>query len=115
LGIRSFRQQILRERDTAEARELFLWPEFYSTSGCRDLLFHKHEQRFTIPEIRGFLETRKLDFLRFLFRDGSVVRQYQSMFPGAEITDLACWHAYEVRNPNTFRHLYCFYCQKQKS
>jgi SAM-dependent methyltransferase len=115
LSMRAFRQEILHERDTAEARELLLWPEFYSASGCRDLVFHRHERRFTIPKIRGFLEEHKLDFLRFLFRDASVVRQYQSMFPGAEITDLESWHRYEVRNPDTFRHLYCFYCQKRES
>jgi ubiquinone/menaquinone biosynthesis C-methylase UbiE len=115
VSMRAFRQEILRERDSAEARELLQWPEFYSASGCRDLLFHRHERRFTIPKIRRFLEKQKLDFLGFLFRDARALKQYRSMFPDAEITDLESWHAYEVRNPDTFRHLYCFYCQKQES
>ena len=68
LSMRSFRQEILRERNSPQTQELILWPEFYSASGCRDLLFHVNERRSTIPQIRCFLEEQNLRFLGFLFR-----------------------------------------------
>jgi SAM-dependent methyltransferase len=114
MGLRAFRQEILRYRESAEARELLAMPEFYSASGCRDQLFHVHERRFTIPEIRGFLETQGLRFLGFLFRSPRVMTQYEEMFPRADKTDLRSWHAFELKHPETFRHQYCFYCQKPK-
>ena len=112
LSMRCFRQEILQDRDSPEAKELLRWPEFYSASGCRDLLFHVNERRFTIPEIQEFLENHDLKFLGFLFRSHQILRQYQSAFPAETTTDLSCWHRFETDYPDTFRHLYCFHCQK---
>lgn len=112
--MRDFRQQIIGNRESTESRELLGWPEFYSASGCRDLLFHVHERCFSIRQIRDFLNEQGLRFLGFIFRSSRVLVQYKAMFPDAELTDLAAWHTYELRYPETFRHMYCFYCQKRK-
>ena len=39
--------------------------DFFSTSGCRDLLFHVQEHRFTIPQIAAFLAENDLAFVGF--------------------------------------------------
>ena len=39
--------------------------DFYTTSACRDLLFHVQEHQLTIPEISGFLAENGLTFLGF--------------------------------------------------
>ena len=39
--------------------------DFYSTSECRDLLFHVQEHRMTLPQIKAFLAAQDLQFLGF--------------------------------------------------
>lgn len=39
--------------------------DFFTTSGCRDLLFHDQEHRFTLPDISAFLAKGRLDVSRF--------------------------------------------------
>ena len=39
--------------------------DFYSTSECRDLLFHVQEHRMTLPQIKAFLVAQELQFLGF--------------------------------------------------
>jgi len=112
LSMRAFRQELLRERDNPESGELLLFPEFYSASGCRDLLFHVQERRYRLPQIRDFLARHNLAFLGFLLRDPAVFQQFEASFPRAAATDLDAWDAFENIHPQTFRHLYCFYSQK---
>ena len=40
-------------------------PDFYSTSGVRDLLFHVKEHRFTIPKIKKIMKKLNIKFLGF--------------------------------------------------
>ncbi|MGC1348708.1 MAG: class I SAM-dependent methyltransferase, partial [Xanthobacteraceae bacterium] len=64
-NIRAMRQRIIRERDDGRWNLLLNTVDFYSTSGCRDIFFHVMEHRFTIPEIRSFLDQHRLRFLGF--------------------------------------------------
>src|SRR5262249_4359341 len=61
--IRRCRQDIIRETDHWNLPIHVL--DFYSLSGCRDLLFNVMEHRFTIPEIAAFLNENDLSFLAF--------------------------------------------------
>ena len=54
---------------------------FFTTSECRDLLFHVREDRFTLPRIETALRTLGLDFLGFEFADQEAMRRFRSANP----------------------------------
>ncbi len=88
-------------------------PDFYSISGCRDLLFHVQEHRLTLLEIAAFLAANELTLIGIDI-DRQVGARYQARFPAdRSMTDLACWHQFETENPSTFRGMYQFWVQKK--
>jgi SAM-dependent methyltransferase len=103
-GIRHCRQDILTlaRGGNAEMARLTQRNSFFTTSECRDLLFHVQEQRFTLPRIEAALAALKLDFLGFEFA-GPAPR---SPAP------LADWHRFETEHPQTFAGMYEFWVQK---
>jgi SAM-dependent methyltransferase/tetratricopeptide (TPR) repeat protein len=110
--IRRCRQDILRDANTARWRRATEASDFYSVSGCRDLLFHVMEHRFTIPRIKTFLDEQKLSFAGFHI-DPQAIERFLARFPGLEtLTDLDKWQAYEADNPQTFRRMYVFTARK---
>jgi tetratricopeptide (TPR) repeat protein/SAM-dependent methyltransferase len=87
--------------------------DFFSTSGCRDLLFHVQEQRLTIPQIADFIAENGLTFVGFDL-DPATPEKYLRRFPQDKaMTDLACWDAFEREHPHTFAGMYQFWVQKQ--
>jgi SAM-dependent methyltransferase len=94
-------------------RVLAKFGDFFSTSECRDLLFHVQESRFTIPAIKAFLAEQNLRFLGFEF-DPATMRQVQAMFAqaGKSLVDLDAWHDLETNNPDAFATMYQFWVQK---
>ena len=102
----------MRDADEARWQRAVELPDFYSTSGCRDLLFHVMEHRFTIPRIKAFLVEQKLSFLGFN-ADPEIAEQFQTRFPGdAALTDLDKWQTFEADNPLAFRRMYVFMVRK---
>jgi len=81
--------------------------DFFSMQECRDLLFHSHEQLFTLPGIKEILKELGLAFLGFEHPDPRMSAAFLLDHPGngAE-RDLDAWHDFETRNPGTFRDLY---------
>jgi 2-polyprenyl-3-methyl-5-hydroxy-6-metoxy-1,4-benzoquinol methylase len=111
--IRAARQEILALDDSAPARGVASSGDFFGTSSCRDLLFHVHETRFTLPRIKDFLDQHGLEFLGFLLRPQRR-RDYLAAFPDDKAcTSLDNWHAFEGRNPGFFRGMYQFHVQKR--
>jgi SAM-dependent methyltransferase len=109
--IRRFRQDLMSGSQDRYAAIIHS-PNFYSTSACRDLLFHVQEHRLTLPRIAEFLAGHGLSFLGFEL-DGRTSARYRVAFPDdAAMTDLALWHRYETANPDTFRGMYQFWVQK---
>jgi SAM-dependent methyltransferase/tetratricopeptide (TPR) repeat protein len=110
--IRRCRQDIIR--DAGHWKTLLGSPDFYSMSGCRDLLFNVMEHRFTIPEIAAFLEDNGLSFLGFEpFDDPTVIEKFRRQFGNAvDETDLDQWHRFEVDHPETFWDMYNFMVAK---
>jgi SAM-dependent methyltransferase len=110
--IRKCRQEILRGDTDWRWKMLTATRDFYSMSGCRDLLFNVMEHRFSIPEIKAFLDEQGLSFLGFEL-EPQVIEKFQQQFPGgAARNNLNHWHAYEAANPQTFRHMYVFSVRK---
>jgi SAM-dependent methyltransferase/tetratricopeptide (TPR) repeat protein len=106
--IRRCRQDIIREAE--HWKMLIGAKDFYSMSGCRDLLFNVMEHRFTIPEIAAFLNDNDLSFLAFEpFDDPTVIEKFHKQFPNtADEADLDQWHRFEADHPETFWDMYVF-------
>jgi 2-polyprenyl-3-methyl-5-hydroxy-6-metoxy-1,4-benzoquinol methylase/tetratricopeptide (TPR) repeat protein len=110
--IRACRQELIYREEGTHAKNLTMLTDFYSTSGCRDLLFNVVEHGFTIPDIKVFLDQEGLSFLGFEVDSQSFAR-FQDEFPNpGALTDLDRWHAFEEANPRAFFNMYKFSIQK---
>ncbi len=84
--------------------------DFFSTSECRDLLFHVQEHQFSIPQIAAFLAEAGFKFLGFQTPYRS---RYLKRFPDdTAAANLDNWHLFETENPATFTEMYQFWIQK---
>ena len=107
-GIRRCRRDIIGEAE--HWKTLVGSRDFYSMSGCRDLLFNVMEHRLTLPQIAAFLDAHDLSFLGFEpFDDRTVIERFRKQFPGAaDELDLDRWHRFETDHPLTFWDMYVF-------
>jgi tetratricopeptide (TPR) repeat protein/SAM-dependent methyltransferase len=111
--IRRFRRQVLDEGEQGPHGELMGSTDFYSTSECRDLLFHVQELQLTLPELRTLLDDAGLAFLGFELTIPEVEQGFRREQPQAALDDLDAWHDYEQRHPESFRGMYYFWCTTQ--
>jgi 2-polyprenyl-3-methyl-5-hydroxy-6-metoxy-1,4-benzoquinol methylase len=112
-GIRRFRLDLQLVDQWRPFRSLTAMEDFYDTSGCRDLLFHAKEHRFTPRQIKESLAELDLDFLKFNV-DLAVQQRYSLRYPGELArADLNCWMQFEIENPGTFRGMYNFYVHRR--
>jgi len=110
--IRACRQALMAQPAGTPLRNAALFNDFFTTSECRDLLFHVQEHRMRLPEIKDFLAANDLTFLGFDLK-ARVLQQYAARFPEDEaMTDLDHWHAFEQDSPYTFASMYRFWVQK---
>jgi len=114
-GIRRFRRDLQLEEPWRPFRWLTGMEDFYDTGGCRDLLFHVKERRFTLRQIKASLAELQLDFVKFNL-DSTVQHRYALRYPGELAqADLNSWTQFEVENPTTFLGMYNFYCTDARS
>jgi len=110
--IRRCRQDLMSERP-ADLPDLAELGDFFSTSACRDLLFHVAERRMTLPEIEAFLAAEHLALVGFQL-EAHVAARYRQAFPAdATMTNLANWHAFEQRHPHVFASMYLFWVRRR--
>ncbi len=110
--IRRFRQDLGKEDASAELQWLSKTSDFYSTSECRDLLFHAQEHRLTLDQIESFLSESGLHFIGFEL-DSGVLHQYRTRFTDDPSgINLSNWARFEADNPDTFAAMYHFWIQK---
>jgi tetratricopeptide (TPR) repeat protein/SAM-dependent methyltransferase len=110
--IRRFREDLTTKDMGVELRWLCRTSDFYSTSACRDLLFHVQEHRLTLDQIESFLTEFGLDFIGFEL-DPGVLHQYRTSFTDdPSTTNLRNWARFEAENPDTFVGMYQFWIQK---
>ena len=74
--IRRFRQDLASGTRSLSCKVLSQSRTFFSTSECRDLLFHVQEHRLTLSQIESFLADCGLKFIGFEL-DRSVLHQYR--------------------------------------
>jgi len=110
--IRRFRRDLAVQSAEGELQWLSGTPDFYSTSECRDLLFHVQEHCLTLDQIESFLSQAGLHFLGFEL-DTRTFHRYRSRFAGDPAgINLRNWARFEADNPDTFAGMYQFWIQK---
>ena len=111
IDIRRFRQDLARY-SSLELQALSQYPDFYSTSECRDLLFHVQEHRLTLGQIESFIADFGINFIGFEC-DRTVLNRYRKRFTDdPTCANLSNWSAFEADNPDTFVGMYQFWIQK---
>lgn len=110
--VRRCRQELMDLDDTSDLGVILRSEDFFSTSTCRDLLFHVQEHRMRLSEIEDFLRNNALKFLEFQL-EAPVLRAYRARFPGdPAATNFAHWRDFESDHPDTFFGMYQFWVQK---
>jgi SAM-dependent methyltransferase len=111
-GIRSARAAWRSPSNNEPVPALTESADFFSMSGCRDMLFHEQEVRFDLPRIARDLAELDLVFLGFEFPSESIRRAFETRFPAPDARrDLAAWDEFEAENPTIFAAMYQFWCQ----
>lgn len=111
-GIRRCRQEMLSHADDPLLRQATERLDFFSTSNCRDLLFHVQESRVTLPQIAEFMAANALTFLGF-DAEPELLHRYAQRYPADTAkTDLAAWHEFETEHPKSFAGMYQLWVQK---
>ncbi|MFQ3282162.1 methyltransferase domain-containing protein [Reinekea sp.] len=111
-GIRTMRQAILEGNMPYDFKGILSSQDFYSLSGCRDLLFHIQEHQFEPLELKEMLNQEKLKFLGFVLPE-QVRQSFTKDHPeDSLLTNLDNWQEFEQKNPNTFAGMFQFYAQK---
>ena len=85
--------------------------DFYSVSGCRDLVFHAHEQCFTLPQIGRLLEEAGLELIG-LDTPPEAMAAFQQAYGDADRLNLERWDRLEQTNPFLFAGMYPFWLRK---
>ncbi len=110
--IRRFRQELAGPGNDPSIRPATASEDFFSTSACRDLLFHVQEHQATLPEVKAFISENRLEFLGFEI-GGHVLQHFRRRFPqDRAMIDLDLWHIFETENPLIFAGMYEFWIQK---
>jgi SAM-dependent methyltransferase len=110
--IRMFRNDVMSgEIGAFEGREAVLGtPEFYSTSECRDLVFHVSEKTFTIGSLQRALDELGLRFFGFELPASPLRAAFEREHGAENLRDLNAWEAFEAAHPATFSGMYIFWC-----
>ena len=109
VGIRNARTQIMELPREHPGRDCTRLGDFYSLSGCRDMLFHVREHNFTLPEVAAALDKVGLEFCGFQ-TDDDTMRRYRTLFGSPQ--HLEYWDTLERLYPHTFLGMYQFWCRR---
>ncbi len=114
VGIRACRAAIRAATQDELLARVARNEDFFSMSGCRDMLFHVQEKCFSLPEVAAMIQALGLHFLGFEFPDSDItVSRYRARFPAdALMRHLNNWHRYEQDNPDCFARMYQFWVRK---
>ena len=87
--------------------------DFFTTSMCRDLLFHVQELNTSPSGLKATLDAAGLDFIGFEgFEDAGINAAYRETFPNdPALTDLDNWQAFEAEH-GALTDMYVFWCHK---
>lgn len=109
-GIRAYRAKAMADPSCTFTAS----SDFYTTSSVRDLLFHRQEHQFTIPQIKQALQELGLTFLGF-GTSQTIYERFDTHLPfSQEYMNLDKWAEVEEKEPYMFFAMYQFWCYKPK-
>jgi len=112
-NIQQFRAMLMNKEIDGEFDEIITRPDFYTASGCRDLLFNPVEHLYTLPKIQGLLTQHALNPIGLIGISPQHKAQYDQAFPlDQSRSDLNNWHQIELADPTMFSAMYQLYCTK---
>ncbi|HJU21791.1 MAG TPA: tetratricopeptide repeat protein [Casimicrobiaceae bacterium] len=111
--IRRCRQEMMSRDEGQRFATLARRRDFYTTSECRDLLFHACEHRFTLPQVRRLVDEAGLSFAGFVLSVPHA-RRYLRQFPSdPAMADLDNFERFEAQFPDLFAGMYIFRVRKR--
>lgn len=114
--IRFLRNEIIKgeNRDFIFLKNIPSMLDFYTTSGCRDLLFHVQEHQFSLIQLDEIIKNLGLKFIGFAFYEhDEVIRdKFKQEVPNGSEYSLLDWHKFELNNPSTFISMYQLWLKK---
>lgn len=110
-ALREMRHGIFEAGANGPYRDVLRFRDFYTLSGCRDLLRHEQETQFSIPELQALLKASGLTFLRFETQPGMTEALRDLPDPDTNPFELAHWHQAELRSPSLFAGMYILYAR----
>lgn len=110
--IRAFRAHVLTLPETEPLAALRQSEDFYSLSGCRDLVFHVKEHRYTPTQLGELLASAELRLIGFEAPPEALARFREAFGEGADALDLTLWDRLERDHPEMFAGMYQFWAQK---
>ena len=112
-GVRAFRREIVEGR-AGEIEGLLRSADFYAVSTCRDLVFHVHERRFTIPKLAEALASAGLRPLGFEASRETRAR-YRRECPGdPRLRSLDRLAEFERAHPEAFAGMYLLWAEPER-
>lgn len=109
--IRAFRAHVLALPDGEPLAALKQSADFYSLSGCRDLVFHVQEHRYTPPQLGDLIAGAGLRLVG-LEASPQAKAAFAAAFGPADALDLGLWDRVEMRRPDLFAGMYHLWAQK---
>ncbi|MFJ6023685.1 methyltransferase domain-containing protein [Brevundimonas sp. NPDC092305] len=110
--IRTFRNHVLALPADAPLAALRESDDFYSVSGCRDLLFHAREHRYKPLQLGELLAGAGLRLVGFEATREARTRFVEAFGAGADRLDLALWDRLEQNHPTLFAGMYHLWAQR---
>lgn len=111
--IRLVREALLQNTLPGLWQDLFNSPDFYSLSGCRDLVFHAQEHVFNVLDLPRFLQCANLQWIGMLAPPNSsdIINKTGKLAGELSVQE---WHKIEQENTNLFAGMYQFYAIKNQ-
>ncbi|WP_428377659.1 methyltransferase [Lichenicoccus sp.] len=102
-GIRACRNALMT-LDADWAVRLAASPDFASSSGCRDLLFHVQERAVTLPEVARFLAEEQIELLGVEVPAATerAFKAWNGDSGDDQLRDLSRWDLFEAEHPGCF-------------
>ncbi|MEE8352683.1 MAG: class I SAM-dependent methyltransferase, partial [Rhodospirillales bacterium] len=111
--IANFRRRLIDGSLAGDFADILGTTDFYSTSMCRDLLFHVQEQHWTPKRLKDDIANLGLHFIGFEgFEDTGINAAYRDDFPhDPTLSDLDNWENFEKAN-DALTDMYLIWCLK---
>lgn len=111
--IRKCRQHIFKLPENHPVKPLTHSIDFFSSSACRDLIFHVQEHRFNLLELSNVIKGLGLKLIGLEVKEPMILKNYHQEFPNDPLgLSLENWHQFEQAHPQTFLGMYHLWLEK---